>query len=182
MHPREDRLTSLRALSDSEHPLVTRDRRAVWHPYAPPSASPLFAVASARGITLQLADGRELVDGMSSWWSAIHGYRHPHIEAAVRTQLERLPHVMFGGLTHEPAVSLCERLLALAPPGLERVFLCDSGWSVETRSSSRCNIDRARRAAPLAPAARRLSRRHAGAMAVDPITGMHGPLGPSWCI
>jgi len=107
--------------------LVARDRRVVWHPYAPPVAGPLFAVESARGAVLRLADGRELIDGMSSWWSAIHGYRHPHIEAAVRAQLERLPHVMFGGLTHEPAVSLCERLVALAPAGLERVFVCDSG-------------------------------------------------------
>jgi hypothetical protein len=99
---------------------------------------PLFAVESASGATLRLADGRELVDGMSSWWSAIHGYRNPDIEAAVRAQLERLPHVMFGGLTHEPAVSLCERLVALAPRGLERVFLCDSGrWRSRSRSSSR---------------------------------------------
>ena len=107
--------------------LVQRDRGCVWHPYAPPEADPLFAVESAEGVRLRLCDGRVLVDGMSSWWSAIHGYRHPHIEAAVREQLERLPHVMFGGLTHEPAVRLCERLLALAPGGLSRVFLSDSG-------------------------------------------------------
>jgi adenosylmethionine-8-amino-7-oxononanoate aminotransferase len=107
--------------------LIERDRRRVWHPYAPPQASPLFAVESAEGVRLRLEDGRELVDGMSSWWACIHGYRHPHIEAALRRQLERMPHVMFGGLTHEPAVSLCERLVGLAPSGLERVFLCDSG-------------------------------------------------------
>jgi adenosylmethionine-8-amino-7-oxononanoate aminotransferase len=99
----------------------------VWHPYAPPEADPLFAVESAEGVRLRLTDGRELIDGMSSWWAVIHGYRHPHIEASVRAQLERLPHVMFGGLTHEPAVALCERLLALSPAGLERVFLSDSG-------------------------------------------------------
>ena len=107
--------------------LVSRDHAHVWHPYAPPVADPLYAVESARGVRLRLADGRELIDGMSSWWSAIHGYRHPHIEAGVREQLERLPHVMFGGLTHEPAIRLCERLVALAPAHLERVFLCDSG-------------------------------------------------------
>ena len=107
--------------------LIARDNRHVWHPYAPPEASPLFAVESAQGVRLRLTDGRELIDGMSSWWAAIHGYGHPHIEEAVRTQLERMPHVMFGGLTHEPAVSLCERLVALAPQGLERVFLSDSG-------------------------------------------------------
>jgi len=108
-------------------PLVERDHRHVWHPYAPPEASPLFAVDSAQGVRLRLRDGRELIDGMSSWWACIHGYRHPHIEEAVRRQLERMPHVMFGGLTHEPAVSLAERLVEMAPPGLERVFFSDSG-------------------------------------------------------
>ena len=82
---------------------------------------------SAQGVRLQLSDGRELIDGMSSWWATIHGYRHPHIESAVRAQLEKMPHVMFGGLTHEPAVELCERLAGLAPDGLERIFLADSG-------------------------------------------------------
>jgi adenosylmethionine-8-amino-7-oxononanoate aminotransferase len=113
--------------ADRARRLVERDQRSVWHPYAPPVADPLFAVESARGVRLRLCDGRELVDGMSSWWAAIHGYRHPAIEAALKQQLETLPHVMFGGLTHEPAVALCERLLALAPEGLARVFLCDSG-------------------------------------------------------
>jgi adenosylmethionine-8-amino-7-oxononanoate aminotransferase len=107
--------------------LIARDRRRVWHPYAPPETAPLYAVAEADGVRLRLEDGRELVDGMSSWWAAIHGYRHPHIESAVTRQLERLPHVMFGGLTHEPAVALCERLVECAPGGLERAFLCDSG-------------------------------------------------------
>jgi adenosylmethionine-8-amino-7-oxononanoate aminotransferase len=166
-------------VSDREHPLVARDRRAVWHPYAPPIAGPLFAVESARGATLRLADGRELIDGMSSWWSAIHGYRHPHIEAAVRAQLERLPHVMFGGLTHEPAVSLCERLVELAPAGLERVFLCDSGSvSVEIAIKLALQFWHARGQ----PRRKRLlALRGAyhgdtfGAMAVcDPVTGMHG--------
>jgi adenosylmethionine-8-amino-7-oxononanoate aminotransferase len=166
-------------VSDREHPLVARDRRAVWHPYAPPIAGPLFAVESARGATLRLADGRELIDGMSSWWSAIHGYRHPHIEAAVREQLERLPHVMFGGLTHEPAVSLCERLIELAPAGLERVFLCDSGSvAVEIAIKLALQYWHARGQ----PRRKRLlALRGAyhgdtfGAMAVcDPVTGMHG--------
>jgi adenosylmethionine-8-amino-7-oxononanoate aminotransferase len=166
-------------VSDREHPLVARDRRAVWHPYAPPVAHPLFAVESAHGATLRLADGRELIDGMSSWWSAIHGYRHPHIEAALRAQLERLPHVMFGGLTHEPAVSLCERLLALAPAGLERVFLCDSG-SVSVEIAIKLAIQHWHaRGQPRRK--RLLALRGAyhgdtfGAMAAcDPVTGMHG--------
>jgi adenosylmethionine---8-amino-7-oxononanoate aminotransferase len=78
-------------------------------------------------VRLRLADGRELIDGMSSWWCAIHGYRHPRLDAAVQEQLGRMAHVMFGGLTHEPAVRLAERLVELAPGGLERVFFADSG-------------------------------------------------------
>ncbi len=113
--------------SDPSLDWIARDRACVWHPYAPPQAEPLYVVASTEGVHLQLADGRRLIDGMSSWWSAIHGYRQPHIEAEVRDQLARMPHVMFGGLTHEPAIRLCERLVALAPAGLERVFLSDSG-------------------------------------------------------
>jgi adenosylmethionine-8-amino-7-oxononanoate aminotransferase len=107
--------------------LIQRDQNSVWHPYAPPRAAPLFEVESAEGVRLRLADGRELIDGMSSWWACIHGYRHPHIEQAVHRQMARMPHVMFGGLTHEPAVSLCERLVAMAPGSMERAFLCDSG-------------------------------------------------------
>ena len=164
---------------DRDHPLVERDRRVVWHPYAPPVAGPLYPVESAYGATLRLADGRELVDGMSSWWSAIHGYRHPHIEAAVRAQLERMPHVMFGGLTHEPAVSLCERLVALAPRGLERVFLCDSGSvAVEIAIKLAFQYWHARGE----PRRKKLLALRGGyhgdtfgAMAVcDPVTGMHG--------
>src|SRR5205807_9147424 len=84
-------------------------------------------VESAAGVRLRLAGGRERVDGMSSWWAAIHGCRHPVLDAAASDQLGRMSHVMFGGLTHEPAVRLCSRLAAMAPDGLEHVFLCDSG-------------------------------------------------------
>ncbi|HEY7265831.1 MAG TPA: adenosylmethionine--8-amino-7-oxononanoate transaminase [Trebonia sp.] len=112
----------------STEKLLELDRRRVWHPYAPmPPASPPLVVTEARGVRLRLADGRELVDGMSSWWAALHGYAHPALDAAAREQLGRMSHVMFGGLTHEPAVVLCDRLAALAPDGLEHVFLCDSG-------------------------------------------------------
>lgn len=100
----------------------------VWHPYAsmtqPP---PVFPVERAEGVRLHLGDGRTLVDGMSSWWCAIHGYNHPRLNAAAREQLDRMAHVMFGGLTHRPAAELTERLVRLSPPGLEKVFLCDSG-------------------------------------------------------
>ena len=84
-------------------------------------------MVSAEGVRLRLADGRELIDGMSSWWCAIHGYRHPALDAAVHEQLQRMAHVMFGGLTHEPAVRLAERLVEIAPDGLEQVFFADSG-------------------------------------------------------
>src|SRR5256885_13035938 len=108
--------------------LVRLDRAHVWHPYAPmPGVRDPYVVTSAEGVRLTLADGRELVDGMASWWCAIHGYRHPALDEAARAQLERMAHVMFGGLTHEPAVRLAERLTELAPPGLERVFFADSG-------------------------------------------------------
>ena len=108
--------------------LVARDRAVVWHPYAPmPVAHPPLPVVGAHGTRLVLADGRELVDGMSSWWAAIHGYRHPVLDAAVRAQLDDMAHVMFGGLTHRPAIELAELLVDLAPPGLAHVFLCDSG-------------------------------------------------------
>src|SRR5207247_3931694 len=108
--------------------LLESDRRRVWHPYGPmPGRTAPLVVESASGVRLQLAGGGELVDGMSSWWAAIHGYRHPVLDAAAADQLGRMSHVMFGGLTHEPAVRLCERLVAMAPAGLEHVFLCDSG-------------------------------------------------------
>ena len=108
--------------------LLELDRQRVWHPYAPmPSVRDPLVVDSASGVRLRLADGRELIDGMSSWWAAIHGYRHPALDAAARDQLGRMSHVMFGGLTHEPAVALADRLVALAPAGLKHAFLCDSG-------------------------------------------------------
>jgi adenosylmethionine---8-amino-7-oxononanoate aminotransferase len=104
------------------------DRRHVWHPYSVmPAASAPLPVASAKGVRLRLGDGRELIDGMASWWCAVHGYRHPVLDAAVRDQLGRMAHVMFGGLTHEPGARLASRLVELTPDGLERVFFADSG-------------------------------------------------------
>lgn len=108
--------------------LQERDRRSLWHPYTSATEPlPVFVMARSRRNRLALADGRELVDGMSSWWTAIHGYNHPRLTAALRRQAGRMPHVMFGGVTHEPAVLLAERLLELLPDGLDRVFLADSG-------------------------------------------------------
>lgn len=102
--------------------------RHIWLPYTQmKTARPPLPVLAADGVRLKLADGRELIDGIASWWTAAHGYRHPHIEAAIRDQLARLPHVMLGGLAHEPAYRLAARLAALLPGTLNRVFFSDSG-------------------------------------------------------
>lgn len=104
------------------------DSDHLWHPYSrfPASATPLV-VDSASGVRLTLADGRQLIDGMSSWWAAVHGYRHPVLDAAAHDQLGRMSHVMFGGLTHAPAARLAELLVDITPAGLDKVFLADSG-------------------------------------------------------
>jgi adenosylmethionine---8-amino-7-oxononanoate aminotransferase len=160
--------------------LLALDRERVWHPYgglpaAPPQPLP---VVSAQGVRLRLADGRELIDGMASWWCAIHGYRHPALDAAVREQLGRMAHVMFGGLTHEPAIRLVQRLIELAPEGLERVFLADSG-SVSVEVAIKLALQY-QRALGRTDRTRLLTVRGGyhgdtfGAMAVcDPIGGMH---------
>ena len=108
--------------------MATFDRNHLWHPYARMhDPAPTYPVVSAHGVYLELADGRRLVDGMSSWWAAIHGYDHPALNAALVAQMEHMSHVMFGGITHAPAVSLGQRLLRLLPAGLDRLFFCDSG-------------------------------------------------------
>ena len=113
---------------DRVETLLGLDRAHVWHPYGPmPGRTDPYVVESAEGVRLKLADGRELVDGMSSWWAAIHGYRHPVLDAALIEQSRKMSHVMFGGLTHAPAVELATTLVELTPDGLEHVFLCDSG-------------------------------------------------------
>src|SRR6201997_5826711 len=100
----------------------------VWLPYAQmKTAAPPLPVARTEGCRIILADGRELIDGIASWWTACHGYNHPHIRAAVVQQAGIMPHVMFGGLAHEPALTLARRLAALLPGDLERVFFSESG-------------------------------------------------------
>ncbi|MFU9138164.1 adenosylmethionine--8-amino-7-oxononanoate transaminase [Erwinia tasmaniensis] len=104
------------------------DRSHIWHPYTSMSQPlPVYPVVGAQGTSLQLADGRTLVDGMSSWWAAIHGYNHPRLNQAMTAQIAQMSHVMFGGITHPSAVSLCRRLVDMTPAGLECVFLADSG-------------------------------------------------------
>jgi adenosylmethionine-8-amino-7-oxononanoate aminotransferase len=104
------------------------DRDHIWHPYTSATEPlPTVKVRSASGVRLTLNDGTELIDGMASWWCAVHGYCHPVLDRAARTQLGRMPHVMFGGLTHDPAITLCRRLVEMTPDGLDHVFLADSG-------------------------------------------------------
>ena len=126
--------------------LLAFDRAHIWHPYAsvanPP---PVRLVKEAHGVNLTLHDGSTLVDAVSSWWCVAHGHSHPHIVEAMRRQAERLSHVMFGGLTHEPAIALAERLVQLTPPGLDRVFFADSGSiSVEVAAKMAVQYQHAR--------------------------------------
>ena len=112
----------------SAEQILELDQKHVWHPYSS-FTSPLlpFPVESTDGVRIKLKDGRELIDGMASWWSAVHGYGHPNLKEAAHKQIDTMSHVMFGGLTHEPAVTLCEKLVKIAPRGLNKVFISDSG-------------------------------------------------------
>lgn len=159
--------------------LVARDHKTVWHPYASAAQPPLLsAVNRTRANRIVLAEGRELVDGMSSWWAAVHGYNHPRLMEALHSQAGRMPHVMFGGLTHEPAVALAERLLRLMPVGLERVFFADSGSvAVEVALKMALQYQQGRGATGRTRFLTPRGGYHGdtfGAMSVcDPVTGMH---------
>ncbi|GAB2914468.1 adenosylmethionine--8-amino-7-oxononanoate transaminase [Rheinheimera gaetbuli] len=104
------------------------DRTHIWHPYTSMlTPLPVYPVVAAEGCELRLENGQRIVDGTASWWSAVHGYNHPELNAAVTSQLGKMAHVMFGGITHQPAVDLCKQLLSMVPQNLTKVFLADSG-------------------------------------------------------
>lgn len=158
---------------------INFDQAHIWHPYSQlPAPSQSLPVASAEGVYLKLADGRQLIDGMSSWWACIHGYNHPVLNAAMQSQLEKMAHVMFGGLTHEPAIGLAKKLTNMTAEPLQQVFFADSGSvGVEVAmkmAAQYCFEQRLQQKKRFLTFKQGYHGDTFGAMSVcDPVTGMH---------